>query len=69
MRDRVVFGIRNTDGDVVGFTGRAAPGDPDVPKWLNTPPPRSSPRASCCSDSPRTATGSPTELYRSGSKE
>ncbi|WP_344807905.1 toprim domain-containing protein, partial [Microlunatus ginsengisoli] len=37
MRDRVVFGIRNDDGDLVGFTGRAAPGDTDAPKWLNTP--------------------------------
>ena len=37
MRDRVVFGIRDHDGDLVGFTGRAAPGDPDAPKWLNTP--------------------------------
>ena len=37
MRDRVVFGIRNRDGDLVGFTGRAAPGDTDAPKWLNTP--------------------------------
>ena len=37
MRDRVVFGIRNSDGDLVGFTGRAGPGDTDAPKWLNTP--------------------------------
>ncbi|HEY5848735.1 MAG TPA: AAA family ATPase, partial [Microlunatus sp.] len=37
MRDRVVFGIRDHDGALVGFTGRAAPGDPDAPKWLNTP--------------------------------
>lgn len=37
MRDRVVFGIRDARGDLVGFTGRAAPGDTDAPKWLNTP--------------------------------
>jgi DNA primase len=37
MRGRVVFGIHDTDGDLVGFTGRAAPGDTDAPKWLNTP--------------------------------
>lgn len=37
MRDRVVFGIRDSAGDLVGFTGRAAPGDPNAPKWLNTP--------------------------------
>lgn len=33
----MVFGIRDHHGDLVGFTGRAAPGDPDAPKWLNTP--------------------------------
>jgi len=37
MRDRVVFGIRDNTGDLVGFTGRAAPGDTNAPKWLNTP--------------------------------
>lgn len=37
MRDRVVFGIRNQAGDLVGFAGRAAPGAADVPKWINTP--------------------------------
>lgn len=37
MRDRVVFGIRDARGDLVGFTGRAAPGDTEAPKWLNTP--------------------------------
>ena len=37
MRDRIVFGIRNRDGDLVGFTGRAAPEDNSAPKWLNTP--------------------------------
>ncbi len=38
MRDRVVFGIHDQAGDLVGFTGRAAPGaDPTSPKWLNTP--------------------------------
>lgn len=37
MRDRVVCGIRDAAGDLVGFTGRAAPQDTDAPKWLNTP--------------------------------
>lgn len=37
MRDRVVFGIRNSAGDLVGFTGLAAPADTYAPKWLNTP--------------------------------
>lgn len=37
MRDRVVFGIRDEGGDLVGFTGRAAPQDAQAPKWINTP--------------------------------
>jgi DNA primase catalytic core len=38
FQDRVTFGIRNPTGELVGFTGRSAPGTPgDVPKYLNTP--------------------------------
>jgi hypothetical protein len=38
FRDRLVIGIRDADGELVGFTGRAAPGgDPKTPKYLNTP--------------------------------
>lgn len=38
FRDRLMFGIHNLDGDLVGFVGRARPGaDPRVPKYLNTP--------------------------------
>ena len=38
FRDRLVLGIHNLDGDLVGFVGRARPGaDPRVPKYLNTP--------------------------------
>lgn len=38
FRDRVVFGIHNPDGDLVGFVGRAAPNSgPRTPKYLNTP--------------------------------
>lgn len=38
MRDRVVFGIRDSSGALVGFTGRVAPAaDAVAPKWLNTP--------------------------------
>lgn len=41
-RDPVVFGIHNSEGELVGFTGRSAPGaDPGAPKWLNTPHHRS----------------------------
>ena len=37
FRDRLVLGIHNLDGDLVGFVGRARPGaDPRVPKYLNT---------------------------------
>jgi len=38
FRDRVLFGLRDTDGALVGFTGRCAPGaDPATPKYINTP--------------------------------
>lgn len=38
FRDRLILGIHNLDGDLVGFVGRARPGaDPRVPKYLNTP--------------------------------
>lgn len=37
FRNRVVIGIRDLDGALVGFTGRAAPGDTEAPKYINTP--------------------------------
>lgn len=38
FRDRLMFGIHTSQGELVGFIGRAAPGaDPRVPKYLNTP--------------------------------
>lgn len=38
FRDRVTLGIRNTDGELVAFVGRAAPqARQDVPKYLNSP--------------------------------
>ncbi|MGY2876351.1 DNA primase catalytic core [Marmoricola sp. URHA0025 HA25] len=38
FRDRITFGIRDTDHALVGFTGRCAPDSPaHVPKYLNTP--------------------------------
>ena len=38
FRDRLIFGIRDLDGDLVGFTARCAPGvSAAVPKYLNTP--------------------------------
>ncbi len=38
FRDRLLFGLHNPDGTLVGFTGRAAPGaDDHAPKYLNTP--------------------------------
>lgn len=39
FRNRLTFGLHDTDGRLVGFTGRAAPGtdDPRAPKYLNTP--------------------------------
>jgi len=37
FRDRITFGIRDLDGDLVGFTARCAPGAPThVPRYLNT---------------------------------
>lgn len=37
FRDRVIVGIRDNDGQLVGFSGRAAPGaDSTVPKYINT---------------------------------
>jgi len=38
FRDRITFGIRNLEGDLVGFTARCGPSAPaTVPKYLNTP--------------------------------
>jgi DNA primase catalytic core len=38
FRDRVTFGIRNLNDELVGFTARCAPSSPaTVPKYLNTP--------------------------------
>jgi len=38
FRDRITFGVRDTDGALVGFTARSAPSAVDsVPKYLNTP--------------------------------
>lgn len=38
FRDRLVFGLHDARGDLVGFVGRAAPGrQGDGPKYLNTP--------------------------------
>ena len=38
FRDRLTFGIRTADGELVGFTARSAPNvRRDVPKYLNTP--------------------------------
>lgn len=34
---RLVFPIHDHTGRTVGFTGRDVSGDPDAPKWLNTP--------------------------------
>ena len=37
LRGRVIFPIRDTAGDVIGFAGRVLPGtDPKQPKYLNT---------------------------------
>jgi DNA primase catalytic core len=36
FRDRVMFPMRNSDGQVVAFTGRDLSGRPDVPKYRNT---------------------------------
>lgn len=38
FRDRLILGIHDRGGDLVGFVGRAAPGaGPQVPKYINTP--------------------------------
>ncbi|MDO5082534.1 MAG: MobF family relaxase [Arachnia propionica] len=38
FRDRLVLGIHDLDGELVGFVGRARPdADPRAPKYLNTP--------------------------------
>ncbi|HET7415616.1 MAG TPA: toprim domain-containing protein [Arthrobacter sp.] len=38
FRDRVTFGIRNVQSELIGFTARSSPASPDsVPKYLNTP--------------------------------
>jgi DNA primase len=38
FRDRIMLAQRDPDGDVVGFIGRAAPGNPTgAPKYLNSP--------------------------------
>ncbi len=37
LRDRIVFPIRDTRGRVVGFGGRALPGEDPGPKYLNSP--------------------------------
>lgn len=36
FRDRVIFPIRNTAGDVAGFVGRDLSGNPKAPKYLNS---------------------------------
>lgn len=38
FRDRIIFGIRNAEGELVAFTARCSPSAPGkVPKYLNTP--------------------------------
>lgn len=38
FRNRITFGIRNINGDLVGFTARCSPlAGPDIPKYLNPP--------------------------------
>lgn len=37
FRDRLMIGIHNLDGDLVGFVGRTLTTNPRVPKYLNTP--------------------------------
>ncbi|WP_344707813.1 MobF family relaxase, partial [Marihabitans asiaticum] len=37
FRDRLVFGLHDIHGDLVGYVGRRAPGTDDGPKYLNTP--------------------------------
>src|SRR5439155_16547557 len=36
FRDRIIFGIRDSDGYLAGFIGRDLSGDLDAPKYLNT---------------------------------
>jgi DNA primase len=36
FRDRVLMGIRDSDGTIAGFIGRDLSGHPNVPKYLNT---------------------------------
>ena len=41
MAGRVVFPVRNSPGDIVGFTGRLLSRDPGkAPKWIHWPPKR-----------------------------
>jgi DNA primase len=38
FRDRITFGVRDAEGQLVGFAGRCSPGAGEaVPKYLNTP--------------------------------
>lgn len=37
FRDRVMFGVRDLEGQTLGFIGRAAPGAEGAPKYLNSP--------------------------------
>jgi DNA primase catalytic core len=37
FRDRLTFPIHDRHGQIIGFTARDLSGDPDVPKYLNTP--------------------------------
>lgn len=37
FRDRLLFGLHDTNGHLVGFVGRSSPGSDDGPKYLNTP--------------------------------
>lgn len=38
FRDRITFGIRDTDGSLIGFVARSSPrAAPQAPKYLNTP--------------------------------
>lgn len=37
FRDRLQFPVRNQDGRIVGFSGRTLGGDPEAPKYVNSP--------------------------------
>lgn len=37
FRDRITFGIRNGEGELVGFTGRCSPAAANCPKYINSP--------------------------------